>query len=741
MKKIFTLLFTIGSYTLMAQTECDPGQVITTAPGSAVNTQKPTLVNHFDWTQSSFPLNAEQLASTSITSPFYQGPWNSNVANLVDSKDRLPADGWELINADFGYNNNGTPASQRVMDPKLLLYNKYTGTLRLFFAKGHTTTNDYNFIKISLSFYTTSGEYAFNTFTLSNSGILTPLDNSDFKSNPGKFQFMQDFQQTPGNWVYTDFPMHYDPCTCLFKSKIQIQISYLTKANVDLTGTFTGKLAAIDNGQGSITGPSAFNVAFKDVESTGKTIAKAFKSIDDFASDTKKGSPNGAALDALKTELQSSSFLKGLFSSVPFINSAVSVLDFFTGGGKSAGPQAVKLTPTSIDLSGKISGTITSEVINTTGVFMTPGSDPTGTDDTKYPLFNIPMGVLTLTKTPKIKWYRSLLESSSSDCCFTDVIRNDIVFDRSASPMFEYALNPGSGLHVKEVEAALVFEYSFYPEDYPPVSSYTPGWNKGYYDRANRLYYKTFVYEASDTAKKTHRYRTDYQPINCWAGSVLNVETQNSNFSNQADVIPHVYLKMKFNLEKNTGTGQNVLLIQTYDITGGIQYYDWDAIRHIDYVPDPSTWNYNVKPEPVLSTCSNTGANSNFKPATFASISSICNSTKYHDKHVNTSTAKPSRTGTASSLDPAPESSKTGVVYPNPSVDQLTLRTSASFTKDKVSVLDISSRKVTVTALQVNPQSNGTVLQMNVGNLSAGVYFIVIKGADGKPATYKFVKQ
>jgi len=737
MKRIFTVLLTAVGYTLMAQTECDPSQVITTAPGSAVNTQKPTLVNHFDWTQPSFPLYAEQLTSTSITSPFYQGPWNSNVANLVDSKDRLAADGWELINADFGYNNNGTPASQRVMDPKLLLYNKYTGTLRLFFAKGHTTTSDYNFIKITLSFTGASGEYAFNTFTLSNTGILFPLDQTDAKTTPAKFQFMQDFQQTPANWVYTDFPMHYDPCTCLFKSKIQIQISYLTKADVNLTGTFTGKLAAIENGQGSITGPSGFNVGFGDI---GKGISKAFKSADEFINDTKKESTNGGALESLRSELKSSSFLKGLFSSVPFIDGAMSVLDFFTGGGKSAGPTEVKLTPTSIDLSGTITGTITNEVINATGIFITPGSDPTGSDDTKYPLFNMPMGVFTLTKAPKLKWYTSVLEDGSSENYFYDIIRNDLVFDRSQDPIFEYALNPGSGLHIKEAEAALVFEY-YYPGYYPSVTAITPTWTKGYDERTPPYAsHKTLVYEASDPAKKIHRFRTEYKPINCWTGNVLNFETGNSSDADNTDFIPHVYLKVKLNLEKNVGTGQNVLLVQTYEISGRIQRIDWDVVRNVPYTPYPSTGDFNIKAEPVQNTCANSGASSNFKPATFASISSICNSTNYRNKHINTSMAKPSRTGTASNLDPLLES-KMGVVYPNPSAGQLSLRTSLVFTKEKVSVMDISSRKVQVSGLQLNQVSDGTLLEMNVNNLPSGIYFIAIQAVDGKPAIYKFVKQ
>jgi hypothetical protein len=732
MRRFFTMLLAVSGYAGMAQTECNPGQVITTAPGSAMNTQRPHLYNRFDWTQPSFLLRAEQLTSPTITSPFYQGPWNSNVTHLVDSKDRLPADGWELINADFGYNVDGTPASQRVIDPKLLLYNKYTGTLRLFFAKGHTTTNDYNFIRIILSFYPTAGEYNFNTFTLSNSGILKALDVSDFNGVPASFEFMQDFQQTPGNWVYTDFPMHYDPCTCLFRSKILVQIRYLTNANVDLTGSFTGKLAAITNGQGSISNPDEFNVNFNGLNNTVKNISKAYKTVDGFISDLKKFNENVGNLDAFKAELKKSNFLKDFFATMPFVNVAVAFMDFFTGGGKSAGPQQVALTPTSIDLRGKIQGTISTDVLNATGVFITPGSDPTGSDDTKYPAYNNPMGVITLTKTPRLKWYTSVIDQNTEECCEYFISREDLLFDRTSTPVFEYAMNPASGLHVVEAEAALEIEYRINGQMPNPVPATWQNWDLGYIDRvtnpSNWTYVPTFVFDGYDLAKNTMRFRSPYYPMNCLPGHVFNVELSTED----PGVAEKIFLKVKFNLEKNSGTGQNVLLIQTYDLTQSIIGFNWDEMRNLPYIPHESTWNYNIKPEPVLNTC---GTN-NFQAASFASITAICNSDNYRNKHINTRTIP---------VETPPVQNEnnllTGVVYPNPVAESVHLKTTFTLNRNQVAITDVMGRRIDAVQYNFSQVDNGTLMKMNVKKLPAGVYFVQVRTTAGKQATYKFVKQ
>lgn len=726
MKKFLFSIFLLKVSFIFAQTECNLTQVITTNPSAPVNTERPNLINSFDWTAPSFPLRAEQLTSNSITSPFFQGPWNTNVTNLVTSKDRLPLDGWELINADFGYTNTGAPAAQRVTDPKLLLYNKYNSTLRLFFAKGHTSTNDYNFIKIKLSFNTDAGEYSFNTFELQNGGVLFPLDVSNFKSLPVNFQFIQDFQQTPANWVYTDFPMHYDPCTCFFKSKIKIEIRYLTNANVDLTGSFTGKLAAISNGQGSVNNPSDFTAGFKDVTTSGKTVSKAFKSINSFLNDTKKvNTASGVAITNLAGELANSNFLKTGLSAIPYLDAALGFLNFFTGGGKAAGPTQVALTPTSIDLSGKIQGTISNDILNTSGALLTPGSNNIGSADELYPSYNVPMGVITLTKAPKLKWYYSLLSSYSDEVAFLDEYRNDLIFDRSQDPIFEYALNPGSGLRIKEVKAAIVIE----------TNNNGGGFSPGYFSPYGTANFTTTFYKDGRDGL-LDSYRTDYFPIDCWGGKDISFVTQQSNEVLYSFDNTRVLLKLQFNLERVSGLGQNVLLVQTYDIGSGVSRPQWYPASNPN-----SIYNYSITPEPILNTCTTgTAPFTYFKPITSTRLSSICNSTTYKNGHINSRNGNSIDSLRINNL--VNESSIAGKIYPNPSSNSINIIVEDFYiNRNEVSIMNKMGQKMNNYNIEsINNADKTSTIKCDINKLTPGLYVVVLSNKDKANKTFKFIK-
>jgi hypothetical protein len=297
--------------------------------------------------------------------------------------------------------------------------------------------------------------------------------------------------------------------------------------------------------------------------------------------------------------------------------------------------------------------------------------------------------------------------------------------------MFEYALNPASGLHVKEVQAALVFEYQS-PSAFTTIPDNS---TKGYYDRSTTpwTYHPTLSLDGFDASASTIRYRTDYFNINCFSGQVFNIETRNTNDIETTDNITHVYLKMMFSLEKNSGTGQNILLVQTYDITSGINHLDWDQIRGVQFPPDANTPNYNIKPESVSNTC---GGSANFQPSSFATISAICNSDNYRNKHINT------RTETLET--PAVQKATkevTGVVYPNPASDMVSLKTNFPVGRIQVAVMDITGRRIDAIEYEVNQTGAGSLMKINVKKLPAGIYFVEVNGTDGKPVTYKFVKE
>jgi hypothetical protein len=71
-------------------------------------------------------------------------------------------------------------------------------------------------------------------------------------------------------------------------------------------------------------------------------------------------------------------------------------------------------------------------------------------------------------------------------------------------------------------------------------------------------------------------------------------------------------------------------------------------------------------------------------------------------------------------------------IYPNPTKDLLNISNSNNFEIKNISVTDINGRTVKNQA--------GSLNQINVADLNAGVYFVTIEAAEGK-TTKKFIKQ
>lgn len=201
---------------------------ITTNPEAPVNTGCPTQENTFEWRQTHYPFYwSGDPNLTQVWSPF----WNSTNVNLAlwnetyGGKDYQPADGWELIRKGV--------APDVINFNYVALYNKFTSILRVVFALP-PTQQDYQFIQVSISFPGASTQFP---------GGLTAL----LHPRTGKSQAMDQrsvpiaqtsvvYTQVPDLFMYADFPVEYDPCTCLQNSDLQIQFSRITNQELTLYG-------------------------------------------------------------------------------------------------------------------------------------------------------------------------------------------------------------------------------------------------------------------------------------------------------------------------------------------------------------------------------------------------------------------------------------------------------------------------------------------------------------------------
>ena len=230
--KFFILLFgfcIIVNY-VRAQTQisCDPIW-ISTDPSNPINPQKPSASNYFNWmlTPSSHSYTCYPGSTGTpypIESPFYETSININYHSLVNfaNSDFFPQDGWELFKQNLGqYNNCSSFRQNIVVVPYIMLYNKYTGIMRLFGSLTDPSLQNYATVIVHVYEAIPDPTHGLNigwnaSSFLSPHGVLNqPLDQ---KTTVLNVQVPTKFGNDQNTMFYADFVVGYDPCVCHYPS-------------------------------------------------------------------------------------------------------------------------------------------------------------------------------------------------------------------------------------------------------------------------------------------------------------------------------------------------------------------------------------------------------------------------------------------------------------------------------------------------------------------------------------------
>jgi len=217
-----------------------PPLSISTDPDNYQNPEDPTGALKWDWRQPTwfgYRPGTPMPVYFQIGSPFYDLQ-NPNVFDLssLATKNYDPKNGWELIKKDFGTSSAPVPI------PYFMLYNKYTGLVRLFAL----ITSNYQNTKsamLTLRFKPSSAKTA---------GTLSQLADKSFPLNnfKGSAKISIPNQYLNGGqgsnnffWLYGDFNTLYDPCLCKQNSMLNIE-SFLF-SSWDVTLETNGKAETI----------------------------------------------------------------------------------------------------------------------------------------------------------------------------------------------------------------------------------------------------------------------------------------------------------------------------------------------------------------------------------------------------------------------------------------------------------------------------------------------------------------
>lgn len=560
-------------FQLYAQYPCVNG--ISTNPANPINTQLPQKKNTFYnweseyWKQKPLINQGNCSRPDSATSPFFR---IDNLEDLRVSKDMKWEDGWELIARRVGLFDNNLPRVDPDPDITVILYNKYTGIMRVLMRT--CRGQDYNAAQINIQFDPTSN---MKTDLLEFSrGSLTPLIK---QFGATAFSSGAVYRNNDSKWFYADFPMMYDPCTCLYKSKIYAFAKLISNATINIEGGITGDIYSKDvSGKAEIQKSGSYN--WKNFSGTvnGK-ISTVHGSIQQFASKTSDfasifsrtdTSGNRNAIGNLANFLSNNKFLKAGFSSVPYLQSALKVVDAFIGGGKTeAGPQEVKVMPMTLNLTAKLSGTISTVNLYNEVIFTNPGSKDAQLDTAIYPYYNEVLGVFNIIDTPVLyKQVNSVIYTSQTG---ESVRVNENRFKLDLNTI-KYILNPAAGVTIQNMRASVLIA----------------GTNRnmlGCQGAPFRIIPPDFTFEGLDAGSNMERFSSPALDMNCLSQRILQANSFFNSIGGQyptdnvgcARVDNNAWIKFFLNLRRNNTTSntQNVLYVVTfplkvvnYNITG-----------------------------------------------------------------------------------------------------------------------------------------------------------------------------
>ena len=426
---------------------------ISTDPRNPSNPDRPQMENTFFW----FPHNDENHSTFRVlvpgpeddtlllNSPFW-AETDLNVGQLAkdQNSDFYPEDGWELLKVNFGFLSDGTPRDTRPSMPYMILYNRYTGTMR-FLGIWPNQSTSWNIIRFVISVRDrkmvndqVSGALLDATNLLSVQGdAIQPLDQ---QTEETVYEVITEYPgiSNYGYFYWFDLPVAYDPCICNNNVAITLQASVENQWDV----TVKGALDAMIIQQGSSSSGNSKLITKRIIGAAGATVTAiatggavvdvgSFTGLIDIFSSRQgiddetagylnllKEAMNVAGSVAWNTETQewrstidstsmSKSDWKKLFSGIgSFINAGV---DFANPTESATKPRTTVV--------GTITATGTATLNQLTGdlVYLgVPGSNWTDnlaetTEDTpngrnpEYPTYNNPLGTFALLKTPTIQ--------------------------------------------------------------------------------------------------------------------------------------------------------------------------------------------------------------------------------------------------------------------------------------------------------------------------------------------------
>jgi hypothetical protein len=254
MKNYIFLLFLLLTCNGMTQSinypeEGCPITIIKTDPNNYTNPNDPNQVRKWNWMEEPYYTyyrleDGSPGIATLLINPFYDQSPSLNTVDFVnqDYKDFQPADGWELLYKKFGSPQQG------ITYPFFVLYNRYSGKIRVFVNITNSAEFTFNNCEIALSFdkdFINTNSELTQSAVLNNLGehAFSPIELQRNASHYSYNQALDNGNQNGYQWMVADYNTAFDPCTCGLETKFYLRVRL--KNHVKITGTIFGNYSTL----------------------------------------------------------------------------------------------------------------------------------------------------------------------------------------------------------------------------------------------------------------------------------------------------------------------------------------------------------------------------------------------------------------------------------------------------------------------------------------------------------------
>lgn len=445
-------------------------------------------------------------------------PWcnpGTLTKRIVDAKDYTKAHGWELLQKQFGQGSAGST------NMYFILYNKYTGILRMFWYSTLSSNESPGLLIATLFPY---GNNALSILNTNNSTIKAP--DKYLLGSVGTLDTLSYISKYPANekWAVFEFQLGYDPFISndyYKRLSFSIQVQSITEQT--LTGTLKGTTITEDYNaylsQGTVAGVSMKGGNLKNVVNGitkySEKGALHLKNGDEFrkiinnrssqlAELIRPGLNNGDKvtkytvkfLDKVSNATNDKDWSKGFeafnklltgFGEIGTVLKFVGNILGFMGEGESGGPSPVAPVISTYNL--QLTGRIKQESWINDIVLKVPGTtfDPNSIMNSEFTYYDCPLGIFNVKNTPVVDYVRydrsvervawQVIQGRPPVTIASSTTRK-VGFKSCKGRSFDCIVNTSSALELKQLKYALVAEGQLvYQDNFVRHNDYVIGRN------------------------------------------------------------------------------------------------------------------------------------------------------------------------------------------------------------------------------------------------------------------------